>query len=299
MRSYRGGWLRSWVLGATLVVAPAVSTTVQAQPGFGPDPFWPYNNQYTAYTTPIGPASPDAGQSSAYIGRQGFSTANQFQQYVDGMSGPGRTSSDRANVGIPYFRGSIDPAFGGADRDYRPNAGSADDFEKKQQDVTKKYFAYFSEKDPRKRAELLREYQQARRESSRELGSRSQSPSRFLSDASRTPVGSGSRTTRDEMSPPIALPHEPGTINRSATSTSRPDDVDSARLQSRTTRPAPPMPSVPPLSSGTRTRTPTGALNRALGAGDRTGGQAPGMTPATTRRRRTAPGLAPPVTNPE
>jgi hypothetical protein len=94
------------------------------------------------------------------------------------------------------------------------------------------------------------------------------------------------------------LPHEPGTISRSATSTSRPDDVDSARLQGRTARPAPPMPSVPPLS-GTRARTPTGALNRAMGAGDRTGGQAPGATPTTARRRRTAPGLAPPVTNPE
>jgi hypothetical protein len=299
MRSHRGGWLRSWVLSATLVLAPAVSTTVRAQPGFGPDPFWPYNKQYTPYTTAVGPASPDAGQSSAFMGRQGYSTANQFQDYVEGMSGSGRNSSDRANVGVPYFRGSVDPAYGGADREYRPNAGTADDYEKKQQEITKKYFAYFSERDPTKRARLLHEYQQARRESTRELGSRGQSPSRALSEASRNRGGSGSsRAPRDDMSLSIALPHEPGTISRSATSTSRSDDVDSSQVQGRTTRRAPPMPSVPPFSSGTRTRTPTGALNRALNAADRRGELAPGST-TTTRRRRTAPGLAPPPTNPE
>ena len=49
MRGHRGSWLGPWLLAAGLVVMPAVSTTVRAQPGYGPDPFWPYNAQYAPY----------------------------------------------------------------------------------------------------------------------------------------------------------------------------------------------------------------------------------------------------------
>jgi hypothetical protein len=296
MRSHRGGWLSSWVLGAILVLAPAVSTTVHAQPGFGPDPFWPYNNQYTPYTTAVGPASPDAGQGSAVIGRQGYTTANQFQQYLDGMSAPGRNLTDRAGVGVPYFSGSVDPAYGNGRREYRPNARADEKFEDRQRELTAKYFDYFKERDPKKRAELLREYQRARRDSARDLLPRSQSPSRVLSDASGTRPGSGasraSRTTRDGLSASVALPREPGTISRPATS---PDSAtDSTEVQSRTMRPAPPMPSVPGSPGGRARSTPSSVLNRARAMGDRTG-RTPGSSSATTRSRR--PATPPPSGN--
>ncbi len=206
MRSQRGDWLGSWVLAAIFVVAPAVSTTVHAQPGFGPDPFWPYNNQYTPYTTPMGPASPDAGQGSPTVGRPGFAGANQFQSYLDGLSGPGRNASDRSTVGVPGYLSAVAPTFDRR-RDYVPNAKTTARFEDNQREVTEKYFAYFSERDPKKRAELLKAYQRARRQSTRSLSPRSQSPSRVLDAASRD--------TADALAGPMSLPRTTGGANRS------------------------------------------------------------------------------------
>jgi hypothetical protein len=289
MRSHRGGWLGSWVLGSILAVAPAVSTTVYAQPGFGPDPFWPYNNQYAPYTSPLGPASPDAGQGSAMVGRPGYTTANQFQQYLDGMSGPGRNQSDRSGVGVPYYRGAVDPDFG--DREYQPNKQSNASFEETQRQVTEKYFAYLSERDPKKRSELLREYQHARRDSTRALSPRAQSPSRVLGAASRFRPESGSSRAsgrlRDDMSESASLPHEPGTMSRSESSATRSGTANSARGQARAAGPAPPVPTVVPSQGGARSRnTPSSVLNRARSMDDRNV-RVPGSSSATLRSRRT------------
>jgi hypothetical protein len=268
-------------LGAILVVAPAVTTTVHAQPGFGPDPFWPYNSQYAPYTNAVGPASPDGGQGNSFVPRQGYNTANQFQQYLDDMGNPGRNVSDRAGVGVPYYRGSVDPSFG--DREYRPNARSNKDFENTQRDINEKYFQYFSERDPRKRAELLREYQRARRESSRNLGSRAQSPSRDVAAAPRVrPEAGSSRESskpRGAMSASVSLPYEPGT--------SRAGPAGSSRAQGRTLRPAPPVPTIAPSTGGGRSRatTPSSILDRARGLDGR-GGRAPSSTSAAPRGGR-------------
>ena len=285
MRSHRGGWLGSWVLGAILAVAPAVSSTVHAQPGFGPDPFWPHNSQYAPYTAPMGPASPDAGQGSSMVGRQGYLTANQFQQYLDATAGPGRNQSDRAGVGVPYYRGAVDPEFG--DREYQPNKQSNASFEETQRQVTEKYFAYLSERDPKKRAELLRDYQHARRESSRSLSPRAQSPSRVLDAASRFRPESGSSRAsgrpRDDMSESASLPHEPGTMSRSESSDTRSGTASSARGQGRAVRPAPPVPTVVPSQGAARSRnTPSSVLNRARGMDDRNI-----RVPGSLRRSRT------------
>ena len=298
MRSHRGGWLGSWVLGAILAVAPAVSTTVRAQPGFGPDPFWPYNKQYTPYTTPMGPASPDAGQGAAGVGRQGYSGANQFQQYLDELSSPGRNVSDRSGVGMPYYRGSVEPSFY-PDREYRPNAQANERFEETQRKVMEKYFKYFSERDPRRRAELLREYQRARRDSSRSMSPRAQSPSRVLDAASRARPESGSSRAsgrpRDDTSGSAFLPREPGTTSPSETSATRSGTAaGSARGQGRTLRPAPPVPSVTP-SPGSRSRSsPSSVLNRARSMDDRNG-RTSGSTSATPRSRRTDRSASPAV----
>ena len=97
---------------------PAAATTVQAQPGFGPDPFWPYNNQYTPYVTPMGPAGPGGGQGMPPNMRGGNRGANQFQDYLDSLDSPGRNASDRSSIGTPYYRSAVDPSF--EDRDETP-----------------------------------------------------------------------------------------------------------------------------------------------------------------------------------
>ena len=60
MGSHRGGWIGSSILAAALILFPAAATSVRAQPGFGPDPWWPYNYQYAPYVTPMGPPGPVA-----------------------------------------------------------------------------------------------------------------------------------------------------------------------------------------------------------------------------------------------
>ncbi len=132
-----------------LVLAAAVAPTAWAQPSFGPDPFRPYLNRYDPYVYPMGPASPIAGGSEMML-RQGNRGANQFQSYLDGISGPGRDTTDRAGIGMPYYRSSVNPSWGGSRfRDYQPNARTTPTFEQTQRQVTDKYFAYFSERDPK------------------------------------------------------------------------------------------------------------------------------------------------------
>ena len=53
MASTRGKWLRSSLSALVILVAPASTSTVWAQGGFGADPFRPYNSQYDAYTYPM------------------------------------------------------------------------------------------------------------------------------------------------------------------------------------------------------------------------------------------------------
>jgi hypothetical protein len=110
--------------------------------------------------------------------RSGFVGANQFQQYLNELAGPGGARGDRSGIGVPYYRSAVDA---NVRREYRPNAATDRSFEESQQLVTDKYLAYFSEREPKKRAALLKEYQQARRVATRALGTRRESPSRVLS----------------------------------------------------------------------------------------------------------------------
>lgn len=169
-------------LAASFVFLAAVTGSAFAQPGFGPDPFWPYNSQYTPYARPVGPAEPVGG--GAMRGNQAaFRGANQFQDYLDNLQGSaGRNSSDRATVGTPYYRSSVNPDFSlrgrAMSRQYQPNSSGANaSFDMAQRRAAEKYFAYFSERDPARRRELRNEYRDARRDASRALHSRVRPPS--------------------------------------------------------------------------------------------------------------------------
>src|SRR5579883_2170577 len=146
MRSRRGSWLGPSLLAAGLLLAPSFATAVRAQPGFGPDPFWPYNNQYTPYVTPIGPADPMAGGRIATIPpRTGVRGANRFEEFMDELQGgPGRNTSDRAGVGTPYYRSTVSPTYDPKRRrQYQPNFRADRDLERTQREVADRYYAYF------------------------------------------------------------------------------------------------------------------------------------------------------------
>ena len=86
----RKRWLRSSLIGLGIWAAPLGASTVLAQPI---DPFRPLISQYDAYRYPIGPATPEGGQSASMA--LGVRGANQFQNYLDELQGLGRDGGDR------------------------------------------------------------------------------------------------------------------------------------------------------------------------------------------------------------
>jgi hypothetical protein len=143
--------------GLALLTALAGASTVRGQ---GADPFRPYNRQYDPYTVPMGPTMAEPGQFVGGMPRSGIRGANQYQDYLDDL-GAGRT---------PYYRSSVDPSFDPTGkREYRPNWNADRSYDQSQELVTRKYLAYFTEKDPKKRAALLRDYNQTRGKVARAL----------------------------------------------------------------------------------------------------------------------------------
>jgi hypothetical protein len=204
--------------------------------------------------------------------RDGTRGANQFQDYLEGLNGEGRSTSDRAGIGVPYYRSAVDPNFGprGTNlRQYQPNANSSARFERAQRTVADKYLAYFSERDPARRAELMKEYGEARREAARVITGGTRSPSRILDSSTRLDAGSRRATGSGPGSA------RPPTTNRPG---AREDRFG-------------PAPAVPPVgsarSSGSaRSRVvPEDVLNRSR-AMDLDDGLLPRSRPSTARPRR-------------
>jgi len=239
---------------ALLVLAVcAVEARVQAQ-GFGPDPFRPYNSQYDAYVFGVAPGSLDP-VGNPTLNRAGVRGANQFQNFVAGMEG-------RANAGNRYDRANraYDTEYG---RLYRPNAEADARFEKQRNAVSDVYFQYLSEKDPRKRAALFKQYTQAQSRASRDLASdphaRGARRSRSADEPPPPPRLGPDRSRRAaDAVPPPGLSDEPDSAVDSPRSRRRPTAVDIPRPPSgapspsevleRATRSdadAPPPPTVP------------------------------------------------------
>ncbi len=188
MTSTRGKWLRSSLSALVILVAPASTSIVRAQGGYGADPFRPYNNQYDAYTYPM--ASPDMVPSAGGVPRMGNRGANQYQGYLDELAGTSRQESERYGIGMPYYRAAVDPTFDPkGNREYRPNSKADRTYEQTQEVITRKYLAYFAEKDPKKRAELLRDYNRVRSNVSRAMSARREDPTRALEAATADDFG--------------------------------------------------------------------------------------------------------------
>jgi hypothetical protein len=292
--------LRSFLIGLGILAAPLGASTVLAQPI---DPFRPLNSQYDAYRYPIGPASPDGGQS-APMALSGIRGANQFQNYLEELQGAGREGGDRAGIGTPYYRTAIDPRFDkDGSREYRPNRRTDATFEQTQALITEKYFAYFTEKDPKKRAELLRSFNRARSQVTRALSARGAKSERLL-DA----------VTRDDLDARPATGRRIDTLRKPADSKPRPSSAAPPTSNAGSDRArdglSPSIPPAPPLFPGTATRgsrprrSPSDILNRSLRLNlddDPTAPGSPTRTPSrstTTGTNRRAPASAVPVLPP-
>jgi len=149
-----------------LLLGVLFSTAARGQ-GFGPDPFQPYNSQYAPFITPIAPGPMDYGYNNGLA--RGVRGANQFENYLNSLqTSAAGARAGGAGTGIPYFQANraYDSQFG---RIYQPNRVADERFELNQASVNQLYFEYLREKDPKKRAELFRNYNRARSRAVREL----------------------------------------------------------------------------------------------------------------------------------
>jgi hypothetical protein len=257
MTSTYGNWPRFLIAAITLGASVTVTTTVWAQ-GFGPDPFRPYNSQYDPYVYALGPASPAAGGPGG-MSTIGNRNANQYQNFLSELQGPSISNSERYGIGQPYFRSVIAPSYMNRYRPpYQPRVKTERSFEETQRLISEKYLAYFEEKDPKKRAQILKDFHRARSLAARALSARREDPTRLLDAVNQLESESSSAST-DRSS--------------SAASTSRSGAPAAPRLRSggsdssrgsgsRTLPPPPALPFESSSRSGTG-RTGTDVLNRA------------------------------------
>lgn len=230
-----------------------------------PDPYKPYNAAYDSFVYPTYPNSYGLVPNQGILqGRAGYSGANRFQDFIDGGDyGDAPFSPRRTGPGVPYYS-----AYRRYDRDYdrvyQPNKDVDETYYKDQQARHDKYLEYLREKDPRRRAELLREYTQQSQRVARDLAGSRNSLSRAgsgSSSASRTPAapGQGRGTsaagtgrnplTGADRTPQTGAGRNPltgaertplGSTGRSTTRGSSPTSPRSSLFPSRSTRPATP-----------------------------------------------------------
>jgi hypothetical protein len=170
-RNSSSGSSKSTVLRNTvlpLLLGVLLATAARGQ-GFGPDPFQPYNSQYAPYITPVAPGPMDYGYNNGLA--RGIRGANQFENYLNSLqTSAAGARAGNAGVGVPHFQANraYDREF---DRLYQPNKRADQRFEANQASVNQLYFEYLREKDPKKRAEIFRNYNRARSRADRELAS--------------------------------------------------------------------------------------------------------------------------------
>ena len=212
--------LRSLLAGLAILVVPTGASVAWGQ-GMGPDPFRPYNRQYDPYTYPMAPPGAEAGQFVGGMPRSGIRGANQYQNYLDELQGSSRSGAERYGIGMPYYRSSVDSSYDPqGTREYRPNRKIDESYEQSQDLITRKYLAYFTEKDPKKRAMLLKDYNLTRGKVSRALSARRENPSGILDAAAgvgpeaRRSAGAAASQPRSSSSDRGARSNSPETTGR-------------------------------------------------------------------------------------
>jgi len=165
-RNSSSGSSKSTVLRNTvlpLLLGALLSTAARGQ-GFGPDPFQPYNSQYAPFVYPVAPGPMDYGYNNGLA--RGVRGANQFENYLNSLqTSAAGARAGATGTGTPYFQANraYDREFG---RIYQPNKLADQQFEANQASVNQLYFEYLREKDPKKRAEIFRNYSRSGADSS-------------------------------------------------------------------------------------------------------------------------------------
>jgi len=273
-----GRGLVAGVKGAVLLIALIMFLTpaVSGQ-GFGPDPFRPYNSKYDAFVYPIAPGPLDYGPNLRV--QSGIRGANQFEAYMNMLQGgQAGVRGAAGGPGTPYFRANraYDREYG---RIYQPNKEADASFQSNQDIVNDLYFKYLRERDPKKRAELYRDYNRARMRADRQLDNPKGLPPR--AGARSTRAGSEARSARS------AEGSTGGADDRNLLSTPPPAS-SSARSPSATARRAagtgldePPSP-LGDSSTSSRSLTPSQVLDRAMRTDRMRAGPQPRVAPPTT-----------------
>lgn len=268
-------------------IAAGFSRPVLAQ-GHTPDPYnivGEYNRQYEPYMYATVPTEPGTLPNQDRLeARSGLRNANRFQNFLQGDEeesedfGRGPSPSARlAGPGVPYYRANrqYDREF---QRNYRPNDLADRSFYSSQQLRNDKYFQALRQTDPRKRAQLLREYNLENLRAARTLSAnRSMSERERERDASRDRFGPGGLPLNldddpDGRSPggaaaaaprrPAATPSVPGEGSSLLTPGAPVPLRNRARPNNSTAPPRPGTPRVRPSPSSPRGTTPSEILQR-------------------------------------
>lgn len=163
-----------------------------------PDPYKPYNAAYESFVYPVYPGSEGYYPNQGVLnGRTAMSRSNQFQDFLDDLDAsdrPGEGGRRRGGLGIPYYEASRGVSDTRSRRADSPSATRDDQFYADQQARHDSYIKYLRERDPKKRAELYREYMQGSSRLSRELSSvrgRTESTSSKKASANRLSAEAG------------------------------------------------------------------------------------------------------------
>jgi hypothetical protein len=168
-------------IGMAAVVALCVGLGLGAEShaqGWTPDPYnivGEFNRQYQSYmfnTYPSGGGQVPNQDRLEPMG--GPRSANQFGSYVESLDGeddferPAAGMSRGSGPGTPYYRAyrRYDQEF---KRTYRPNNDADESYYRDQDRRNAKYFKAMGESDPRRRAQMLREYNLEHLRASRSL----------------------------------------------------------------------------------------------------------------------------------
>jgi hypothetical protein len=170
------------------------------------DPYKPYNQEYESFVMPQYPVFPGIVPNQGVLdGQGGARGANQFQSFLNSMesfSAEDAYGPRRTGPGVPYYS-----AYRRYDRDYEPNRLTNENYARDQLKRQETYLAYLRERDPKRRAELYREYTQANLRATRNLSATRRSLSQATSAAR-------SRTEAAPTRPRSTAPDSASVLNR-------------------------------------------------------------------------------------
>jgi len=160
-------------IGTGLVILSVLPVTKNARAQLSADPYKPYNSQYEQYVYPSYPGDSGVAPNQSLLqgGGGGARSYQRFLEEEDEMdrAAPGSSvTSSRRAIGVPYYRAyrDYDRAY---NRVYSPNKNADDKYLASRRSRDEVYSQYLAERDPKKKAQLLKEYQGYDQRARREL----------------------------------------------------------------------------------------------------------------------------------